>query len=89
MKGKLIKLIDVKTIITLSLVAATIVFVANGTIKSQVIENLVVMAVSFYLGTKIAEKQDAPLENPEVKPNKPEVKAEKAEGNAEKPEVTC
>lgn len=57
MKEKFAKLIDVKTIITLALVAAAIAFVAADKLESKVIENLVVMAVSFYLGTKIAEKQ--------------------------------
>jgi galactitol-specific phosphotransferase system IIC component len=56
MKEKFAKLIDVKTIVTLSLVAAAIAFVATGKLESKVIENLAVMAVSFYLGTKIAEK---------------------------------
>jgi galactitol-specific phosphotransferase system IIC component len=56
MKEKFSKLIDVKTIVTLALVAAAISFVAVGKLESKVIENLVVMAVSFYLGTKIAEK---------------------------------
>jgi galactitol-specific phosphotransferase system IIC component len=55
-KEKFAKLIDVKTIVTLALVAAAIAFVAVGKLESKVIENLVVMAVSFYLGTKIAEK---------------------------------
>jgi galactitol-specific phosphotransferase system IIC component len=57
MKEKLTKLIDVKTIVTLSLVAAAIYFVSNGKLESKVIENLVVMAVSFYLGTKIAKTE--------------------------------
>jgi len=56
MKERFAKLIDVKTIVTLALVAAAIAFVAVGKLESKVIENLVVMAVSFYLGTKIAEK---------------------------------
>ena len=56
MKEKFAKLVDVKTIVTLALVAAAIAFVAVGKLESKVIENLVVMAVSFYLGTKIAEK---------------------------------
>lgn len=56
MKEKFAKLIDVKTIVTLALVAAAIAFVANDKLDAKVIENLVVMAVSFYLGTKIAEK---------------------------------
>lgn len=56
MLDRLKRLIDVKTIVTLSLVAAAIAFVANGLLDAKVIENLVVMAVSFYLGTKIAEK---------------------------------
>jgi galactitol-specific phosphotransferase system IIC component len=56
MKERFAKLVDVKTIVTLALVAAAIAFVAVGKLESKVIENLVVMAVSFYLGTKIAEK---------------------------------
>lgn len=56
MKEKLSKLIDVKTIVTFSLVAAAISFVAVGKLDPKVIENLVVMAVSFYMGTKLAEK---------------------------------
>jgi hypothetical protein len=57
MKDKLTKLIDVKTIVTLSLVAATIYFVAVNKLESKVVENLVVMAVSFYMGTKIAKTE--------------------------------
>lgn len=56
MKEKIAKLIDVKSIVTFALVGSAIAFVAVGKLDGKVIENLVVMAVSFYMGTKIAEK---------------------------------
>ncbi len=55
-KEKFAKLVDVKTIVTFALVGAAIAFVAAGKLDAKVIENLAVMAVSFYMGTKLAEK---------------------------------
>jgi hypothetical protein len=52
MKDKLAKLIDVKTIITFSLVAATIVLAFKGLVDPKEISALTLMAVSFFLGYK-------------------------------------
>jgi hypothetical protein len=49
---RITKLIDVKTIITVTLVFATINLVNIGRLKADIIQNLVLMAVSFYLGSK-------------------------------------
>lgn len=50
--ARITKLIDVKTIITVTLVAATVNLVNAGKLDAKVIETLVLMAVSFYLGSK-------------------------------------
>ena len=49
---RITKLIDVKTIITVTLVAATVKLVNADKLDAKVIETLVLMAVSFYLGSK-------------------------------------
>lgn len=49
---RITKLIDVKTIITVTLVAATVNLVNADKLDAKVIETLVLMAVSFYLGSK-------------------------------------
>ena len=49
---RITKLIDVKTIITVILVVATIKLVNADKLDAKVIETLVLMAVSFYLGSK-------------------------------------
>lgn len=50
--ARITKLIDVKTIITVTLVAATVNLVNADKLDAKVIETLVLMAVSFYLGSK-------------------------------------
>lgn len=50
--ARITKLIDVKTIITVTLVAATVKLVNADKLDAKVIETLVLMAVSFYLGSK-------------------------------------
>ena len=50
--ARITKLIDVKTIITVILVVATIKLVNADKLDAKVIETLVLMAVSFYLGSK-------------------------------------
>ncbi len=57
---RITKLIDVKTIITVILVVATINLVNADKLDAKVIETLVVMAVSFYLGSK-SKSVDKPL----------------------------
>jgi hypothetical protein len=57
MQEKLSKLIDVKTIITFSLVAAMIYFTAVGRIDAKELASLTVMSVSFYFGTKSVKKE--------------------------------
>lgn len=52
LKEKFAKLIDLKSIITIALVVATIRFVATGVLEGDIIKTLVLMAVSFYLGAK-------------------------------------
>lgn len=56
MKDKFAKLIDVKTIITFALVAATIAFAAAGKIDAKEVSSLALMAVSFFFGVKATEK---------------------------------
>ena len=58
--ARITKLIDVKTIITVTLVAATVNLVNADKLDAKVIETLVVMAVSFYLGSK-SKSVDKPL----------------------------
>lgn len=50
--ARITKLIDVKTIITVTLVVATVNLVNADKLDAKVIETLVLMAVSFYLGSK-------------------------------------
>lgn len=57
---RITKLIDVKTIITVTLVAATVNLVNADKLDAKVIETLVLMAVSFYLGSK-SKSVDKPL----------------------------
>jgi hypothetical protein len=57
---RITKLIDVKTIITVILVVATINLVNTDKLDAKVIETLVLMAVSFYLGSK-SKSVDKPL----------------------------
>jgi len=57
---RITKLIDVKTIITVTLVAATVKLVNADKLDAKVIETLVLMAVSFYLGSK-SKSVDKPL----------------------------
>lgn len=57
---RITKLIDVKTIITVILVVATIKLVNVDKLDAKVIETLVLMAVSFYLGSK-SKSVDKPL----------------------------
>ena len=59
--ARITKLIDVKTIITVTLVAATVNLVNADKLDAKVIETLVLMAVSFYLGSK-SKSVDKPLE---------------------------
>jgi hypothetical protein len=58
--ARITKLIDVKTIITVTLVAATVKLVNADKLDAKVIETLVLMAVSFYLGSK-SKSVDKPL----------------------------
>lgn len=53
MKEKIAKLIDVKTIITFSLVAATIGFTAAGKIDPEKLVSMTTMAVSFFFAVKL------------------------------------
>lgn len=55
MKDKLAKLIDVKTIITFTFVAATIVFAAQGKIEAKEVSSMTLMAVSFFFGVKVTQ----------------------------------
>jgi len=57
---RITKLIDVKTIITVILVVATINLVNADKLDAKIIETLVLMAVSFYLGSK-SKSVDKPL----------------------------
>jgi hypothetical protein len=50
--ARITKLIDVKTIITIILVVSTIQLVDAGKLDAEIIKTLVLMAVSFYLGSK-------------------------------------
>ena len=56
MKEKLIKLIDIKSIVTLTLLFASVSFVYMGLIKPDPIVTLLQVAVSFYFGMKLGEK---------------------------------
>jgi hypothetical protein len=56
---KLINLIDVKTIITVILVCATVYFVSIKLLDAEIIKTLTLMAVSFYLGTKAKQANDS------------------------------
>ena len=58
---RITKLIDVKTIITIILVVSTIQLVNAGKLNAEIIETLVLMAVSFYLGSK-SKSVDKPLQ---------------------------
>ena len=57
MKDKLTNLIDVKTIVTLTLLFSSIIFVFMGIVKPDPILDLLQMAVAFYFGMKIARKE--------------------------------
>ena len=56
MKEKFSKLIDVKTIITFSLVGSLIGFVAVGKIEAREILSLATVAVSFFFAVKLTDK---------------------------------
>jgi len=57
MKDKLTKLIDVKTIITLSLLLSVIVLTLKKEIEPSPLVELLKMAVVFYFGVKAGEKK--------------------------------
>lgn len=66
MRKNLAALIDVKTIITFALVGAAIVMAFRG-IKSENIENLAMIAVTFFLGYKASQVVSAAKDNSENK----------------------
>lgn len=55
MREKLAKLIDVKTLITFTLVISTIVFAAQGKIDAKEVSSMTLMAVSFFFGVKVTQ----------------------------------
>lgn len=57
MKEKLTKLIDVKTIITLSLLLSVITLTLRGIIEPSPLVELLKMVVVFYFGVKAGEKK--------------------------------
>ncbi len=57
MKEKIAKLIDVKTIITIALVGAVIVFTANGKIDPEKLTSMTTMTVSFFFAVKLKDQK--------------------------------
>jgi len=57
-KKRLAKMLDVKTIITLSLLFAFIASVMNGRANSDELVNMFQMVVCFYFGTQAQKKAD-------------------------------
>ncbi len=57
MKEKIAKLIDVKTIVTIALVGAVIVFTANGKIDPEKLTSMATMAVSFFFAVKLKDQK--------------------------------
>ena len=57
MKDKLTKLIDVKTIITLSLLLSVIVLTLRGMVDPSTLLETFKMAVVFFFGVKAGEKK--------------------------------
>lgn len=57
MKEKIAKLIDVKTIVTFSLVGAAIVLSFNGKVDPMEVVRLAGMAVAFFFGVKASENK--------------------------------
>lgn len=57
MRDKLTKLIDVKTIITLSLLLSVIMLTLRGTIEASPLVELLKMVVVFYFGVKAGENK--------------------------------
>jgi hypothetical protein len=52
MKGKIIKLLDVKTIVTFTLTAAFTYLSVRGKIEPQVFMTIYTMIIGFYFGTQ-------------------------------------
>lgn len=68
MKQQLIKLITVKTIITVACLAIMIYSVINGIVDGDFIKTIITMVFSFYFGTqyqKNAAAADQAAEDPE------------------------
>lgn len=57
--GNLAKLIKVKTLVTIIVMAVFAVEVIRGNISSDYLNNIVVMVIAFYFGTQ-AEKNNKP-----------------------------
>ena len=57
MKEKIAKLIDVKTIVTIALVGAVIVFTAEGKIDPEKLTSMTTMAVSFFFAVKLKDQK--------------------------------
>ena len=57
MKEKIAKLIDVKTIVTIALVGAVIVFTAEGKIDPEKLTSMATMAVSFFFAVKLKDQK--------------------------------
>lgn len=55
MKEKIIKLIDVKTIITLGLLSVFIYLSLKGAVGEETVTNIFMMVVSFYFGTQVSK----------------------------------
>ncbi len=55
-KDKLIKLIDVKSIITLMIVVTYLVMALMGTVDVGTFETIVLMVITFYFGTQYQKK---------------------------------
>lgn len=56
MKGKIIKLLDVKTIVTFTLTAAFTYLSVRGKIEPQVFMTIYTMVIGFYFGTQHEKK---------------------------------
>ncbi len=53
---KLANLIDVKTMVTLAVIAVFVVMALTGKVESESVMNVVIMVVSFYFGTQHQKK---------------------------------
>lgn len=65
MLKKLAKLIDVKSLVTLSLTAAFIILSLNGVIKADQFMTVFTVVISFYFGTQVGKKEVEKNQNEE------------------------